>query len=101
MKSFISPYQSGSILKVLILPNSKKNQIVGIYGDPPRLKLKIAAKAIEGKANKELLRFLAKILHISPSKTEILKGQESKLKTIYIELSSAELSHSIEKMISS
>ena len=60
-----------------------------------------AAKAIEGKANKELLSFLANILHISPSKIKILKGQESKLKSIYIELSSAELSHSIEKMISS
>jgi len=47
-----------------------------------RLKIKIAAPPVDGKANESLIEFLAKTFKISKSNIEILKGHTSKLKTI-------------------
>ncbi|MDD3647063.1 MAG: DUF167 domain-containing protein [Candidatus Dojkabacteria bacterium] len=48
-------------LKIRVIPNSSKNQIVG-WIDDETLKVKISAPAEKGKANKELLKFLTKEL---------------------------------------
>jgi uncharacterized protein (TIGR00251 family) len=72
------------ILNVKISPNAKTNQI--IEWDGQILKLKIAAPPLEGKANQELIRFLAKQLALAPSSLDILSGHTSKTKKIAIPL---------------
>lgn len=42
-------------VSVWIQPGSSRSRITGIHGDPPRLKIQIAAPAVEGAANEELL----------------------------------------------
>jgi uncharacterized protein (TIGR00251 family) len=70
-------------IKVIIVPNSKTNEIVGRVGD--RVKIKIAAPPIGGQANKELIRFLAKHFHLRKHQITITEGVKSRLKTIVIE----------------
>ncbi len=70
------------ILKVYLQPKSSKNEIVGPYRDG--IKVRITAPPIEGKANKALVRFLAKELGTSPSCIEIIKGHHSREKTLRI-----------------
>ncbi|TFG76226.1 MAG: YggU family protein [Thermodesulfobacteriales bacterium] len=72
--------KSYTILKIQIQPKSYRNQIVGLHDG--RLKIKIAAPPVDGKANESLIEFLAKTFKISKSNIEILKGHTSKLKTI-------------------
>jgi len=67
-------------IQVQIQPKSSQNQIVGLHDG--RLKIKIAAPPVDGKANESLIEFLAKTFKISKSNIEILKGHTSKLKTI-------------------
>ena len=67
-------------IQVQIQPKSSRNQIVGLHDG--RLKIKIAAPPVDGKANESLIEFLAKTFKISKSNIEILKGHTSKLKTI-------------------
>ena len=67
-------------IQVQIQPRSSKDQIIGIHDG--RLKIKITAPPVDGKANESLIEFLAKTFKISKSKVEILKGHTSKLKTI-------------------
>lgn len=74
----------GLILRCTVLPKSSKTQIVGLYGDPPRLKIKIAAAPVEGEANEVLIAYLAKYLKIPKSRFEILSGHTSKNKDILI-----------------
>jgi len=69
--------------KVHVIPGSKLNQIVG-YMDDGSLKIKLKAKPIEGKANKELVRFLSEILDIKTSEIEIDMGFTSKNKVVRI-----------------
>jgi uncharacterized protein (TIGR00251 family) len=61
-------------------PNSSKNKIAGLYGDES-LKINIKAPAVEGAANKELIKFLSKTFKISKSDI-IIKGETSKRKQI-------------------
>jgi uncharacterized protein len=67
-------------IQVQIQPKSSHNQIVGLHDG--RLKIKIAAPPVDGKANESLIEFLAKTFKTSKSNIEILKGHTSKLKTI-------------------
>ena len=65
-----------------IQPRSSKDQIVGLHNG--RLKIKISAPPVDGKANQALIEFIAKALGVSKSKVEIVKGHSSKLKTLQI-----------------
>ncbi|NGX43974.1 MAG: hypothetical protein K1060chlam3_00132 [Candidatus Anoxychlamydiales bacterium] len=71
------------ILKVKIIPKSKVNQIVGFAEDT--LKIRIKASPEKGKANKELIRFIAKSLSIAQSRVSIISGNTSRLKKLQIE----------------
>lgn len=70
-------------LDVQISANASRNEIVGWVG--ARLKIKVKAPAVEGKANAELLRFLAERLRVRANQLQILRGETAKLKTIAIE----------------
>jgi len=71
-----------NILKVYLQPKSSRNEIVGPYRDG--IKVKVTAPPVEGKANEELLRFLAKEWRISLSHIEITRGHHSREKTLRI-----------------
>ncbi len=47
-----------------------------------RLKVKIQAPAIEGKTNKELIKFLSEKISIPKSEIEIVSGENSKFKKV-------------------
>jgi len=67
-------------LAVRIVPNAKQSQAVGWEGQT--LKVRIAAPPIEGKANAELIRFIAELCDCAPSEIQIIKGLASKQKTL-------------------
>jgi len=69
--------------KIKAQPNSSINKIAGVYGDS--IKINIKAPAVEGAANKELIKYLSKYFKIAKSDI-ILKGETSKQKFISIPL---------------
>jgi len=70
------------IIQVQIQPRSSKNEITGLHNG--RLKIKISAPPVNGKANQALIEFIAKALGVSKSKVEIVKGHTSKFKTLKV-----------------
>lgn len=75
-------------LALKVTPGAKKNEILGWEDDYPQvgrvLKLKIAAPPVEGKANKEIILFLAKILGVSKSSIEVVHGTSGRIKLVEI-----------------
>jgi uncharacterized protein len=69
-------------LPVRITANASRNEIVGWQCE--RLKIKIKAPAVEGKANQELLRFLAGWLDVRQSDIQILRGETSRTKLLSV-----------------
>lgn len=76
------------VLHVHVIPKSAKNQVLGWAEDPAGdrwLKVRIAATADDGAANKELIKFLAKTLETPVKNVKLVKGEASRYKTVKIE----------------
>lgn len=70
------------ILSLRIQPKASRDQIAGIQGD--RLKIRITAPPVDGKANEHLQAFLAKTFRVSKSQVELLSGETGRDKRIRI-----------------
>ena len=68
------------ILKIYVKPNAKKSQLIGIKDN--ELHIALHAKPQEGEANKELIHFLSDEFDIPKSQIEIVKGHQSRHKTV-------------------
>lgn len=69
-------------ITVQVQPRSSRDEIVGIHEG--RLKIRISAPPIDGKANERLTEVIAKAFGVSKSSVEIVKGHHSRVKTIKI-----------------
>ncbi len=71
------------ILTVHIQPNAKKSEIVK-WLDEDTIKIKIAAPAVDGKANQALIEFLAEHFAKPKSSIRIVRGLTTRMKQIQI-----------------
>ncbi len=77
-------------ITVRVYPGAPRNEIVGLAEGTWRIR--VAAPPVEGKANKELVDFLSKVLGVSKSAVSIARGLTSRNKVIIIDgLSQAEV----------
>jgi uncharacterized protein (TIGR00251 family) len=74
-------------LRIRVQPRARRTEIVGEHAGA--LKLKIAAPPVDGKANEECRRFLAKLLGVSTGSVEIISGESSRDKVVQIDNTSA------------
>jgi uncharacterized protein len=68
------------VLKVKVTPGMRDNRLNGIKNE--ELLIHIKAQAEKDKANKELVKFLAKALDIGRSDIELVTGEHSHHKVI-------------------
>ncbi len=68
-------------IRIKAQPSASKNEFCEIYGDDA-IKIRIKAPAVEGAANKELVKFLAKSFKVSKSDILFKTGQNSKIKIV-------------------
>ena len=88
--------ENGVLLKIRISPNASKNQIIK---DGDIIKLKVTAQPIENKANKAVVEYLSKFLKVPKTNIEIVKGDTSKDKTLFINTSDNDKKASIKNLI--
>ncbi len=72
------------IINIKAIPNSSKNVIAEVLED--QIKVKIKAPAVEGAANKELIKFFSKEFKVSKSDIEFVGGLTSKRKKVKLPL---------------
>jgi uncharacterized protein (TIGR00251 family) len=78
---FYSDNGATIILKIKAQPNASKSEFAGLYGEDA-IKIRLAAPAVEGAANKELIKFLSKQFKLSKSEIVFKSGQTSKIKLL-------------------
>jgi uncharacterized protein len=71
------------ILSFKVVPNKPKSKVAGVSEDGT-IRIEIKAPPSEGKANKELIITIAKLLGLNKSQVIIMKGLNSKNKLIRI-----------------
>jgi uncharacterized protein (TIGR00251 family) len=80
--------KDGSVtFKVKVQPRAPRTEIVGEHAGA--VKLRVAAPPVDGKANEECRRFLAKLFEVSATSVEIVSGESSRDKVIRIRSISA------------
>lgn len=82
MSNFYKWEDENLLLSLYVQPNAKKDEIVGEYGDS--LKIRITALPVDNKANKHLIKFLAKSFAVPASRVKIIKGENLRTKKIKI-----------------
>lgn len=65
------------------MPNARRDEVAGEYGDA--IKVKVAAPAVDGKANAALLEYLASCLGVPVRSLELVSGEKSRDKTVTVE----------------
>ncbi len=69
-------------LHLKVVPGASKDALAGAYGD--RLKVRVAAPAESGKANKAVLALLATALELAPAQLTLVRGAGMPRKTIAV-----------------
>jgi uncharacterized protein len=70
-------------LELKIIPSAPRNEVVGWMGSA--LKVKVHAPALEGRANDELLDFLADRLRVPRRHLALLHGEKSRRKIVRVD----------------
>lgn len=70
-------------MSVLVQPKSSQDEIVGIQGK--ELKVRIKAAPVDGKANQQLVKFLAKTFKVPKSQVQILSGENHRHKRLRVQ----------------
>jgi len=79
---FLTEHHGLLQLRVKIVPNSSRTQIVGPLGDA--LKIKIAQPPESGKANAALIELLSSVLQIPESSITLTAGHSQPHKTLRV-----------------
>jgi len=72
----------GVILSCHVQPNASRTAVSGMYGT--ELKIALKSPPVDGKANKELCRFLTNTFALSSSSAEVISGQTSRKKRVFL-----------------
>lgn len=72
----------GWLLSIHAQPGAKRSEVAGLYGEA--LKLRLAAPAVEGRANEALVEFIADALGVPRSGVRVVKGASGRRKTVLV-----------------
>ncbi len=67
---------------VKVIPRAARDEIVGVEGDAVKIRLK--APPVQGRANEQLVKFLAQELGVTRAQVEIVRGESSRHKVVRV-----------------
>ena len=71
------------MLALHVQPGAARSEFAGMHGE--RIKVRLAARAIDGKANEALVEFLAAHYGVAKRSVRIVAGLKSRQKRVVIE----------------
>lgn len=80
--------ERGVLLTVHVQPNASRTECVGVHGDA--IKIRVAARPIQGVANQELIRFIAERCSLAQTQVQIQGGTETRRKRVCVQGITAE-----------
>jgi len=76
------PARQPAVFTIVVQPRAARTEVVGPYGDG--IKVRIQAPPVDGAANEELRRFLARRLRVAPSAVTIVGGASGRRKRVAV-----------------
>ena len=78
----IDPTTKVITLAVHVQPNARRSEVIGPHGGA--LKIRIAAPAVDGKANTALLAFIADAFAVPRKQVTLVRGESSRHKIVEV-----------------
>ena len=78
----IRKVEGGVVVSVKVQPNASKDRVVGKHGD--QIKIAVTVAPEKGKANKAVIKVLSKWLGVKNSDIQIISGETSRDKKVFI-----------------
>lgn len=79
----------------MVVPGAPANTVS--RGDDETYRVRVAAPARDGKANRELIRYLAEVLDVPKSALSLMRGEASRRKVVVVSsLDSAETARRLD-----
>ncbi|CAB4542059.1 unannotated protein [freshwater metagenome] len=72
------------LIEIRVRPNSSRNKVGGVAGDPPRLVVAVQAPAVDGKANEAVIKELAKAFDCRARDFTIVFGELGRDKRLLV-----------------
>lgn len=82
--AFYREVSEGIVICVKVIANSSKTEFREILSDLNRIKLKVSAMAMDGKANEEIKDYLRKTFKLSKTDIVFLRGELAREKDILL-----------------
>ena len=80
---FVQARKDGSVfLSLYVQPRAGKNELAGVYDGA--LKLRLTTPPVDGKANKAVIAFFAKILKVPKSSLVLVRGLKNRRKQLQV-----------------
>lgn len=79
---WLQPGTDAATLTLHVQPGARRSEIAGTHGDA--LKIRLAAPAVDGRANACLIEFLARRLGVAKSNVELVAGAAGRRKRVRI-----------------
>lgn len=99
---FYRETEQGILLNIRLTPNASATKLTGVFTDADGadfLKIAVVSVPEKGKANKELLTFLAKRLDLAKTKIEIMSGELDRYKRILLKEHSGEIISVLNELV--
>jgi uncharacterized protein (TIGR00251 family) len=80
----LSTHGDGVALRLAVVPNAKRSEADGLHDGA--LRVRLAAPPIEGRANDELVAWLAKSLGVQRRAIELAQGASGRRKRVLIDV---------------
>lgn len=77
-----APTADGIAVTVRVTPGARRSEVIAVDAD--RLRIRLAAPPVDGKANHELSRFLGQLLGVRRSAVTVVRGERSRDKVVSV-----------------
>lgn len=71
------------LLDLQVQPGASRDEIVGMHGE--RLKVRISAPPVDGRANRHLIEWLATLFDVPRARITLMRGMTGRSKTVCID----------------
>ena len=79
----VSKTAGGVKISICVLPRSSRSAIVGVHNS--QLKIKLTKPPVDGKANAECCRFIARVLRVPKTAVRVIRGMTARNKVLIID----------------
>ncbi len=83
VKPAVGDHRDGVLISVRVTPRTSRTEITGM-ADDGAVTVRLAAAPVDGKANQALLRLIAGVVGVSPSRVTVVSGESTRRKTLLV-----------------